>query len=182
MTTYTLSDVSEAGIMAQNRHAVEQLGLPTMLWCHVYLSKCLSSQNATSVNAITLEILCLALHVSNIRPLRKWQVVIAFLCYYITAFIFYTKRKKRKRSESVLWQKPLRPQLTLKSKVSTRKRYHKLSFRTKLGRSVGVTTVIQLVYLIPTRNWAIESFSFFIACVISVRMFSKTWTEKEIHR
>ena len=65
--------------------------------------------------------------------------------------------RKRKRSDSVLWQKPLHPQKVQKAtrqhktppKTSIRQR-----LRTDLGRSVGVTTATPLVWL--TRFWSAE--------------------------
>ena len=57
---------------------------------------------------------------------------------------------KRKRSDSVLWQKPLHRQKNAKSNVKTKKP-PKTSItqrlRTDLGRSVGVTIATQLVWL-----------------------------------
>ena len=61
----------------------------------------------------------------------------------------YLKRK-RKRSDSVLWQKPLHQQKCQKGKVTTQTTPQKSSIkqrlRTDLGRSVGVTTATQLVW------------------------------------
>ena len=63
--------------------------------------------------------------------------------------------RKRKRSDSVLWQKPLHQQKCQKGKVTTQTTSQKssitLRLRTDLGRSVGVTTatptdVVNLVY------------------------------------
>ena len=63
----------------------------------------------------------------------------------IRAFVMGLKRK-RKRSDSVLWQKPR--QKNHKSNVTTQKTPPKTSItqrlRTDLGRSVGVTIVIYL--------------------------------------
>ena len=42
-------------------------------------------------------------------------------------------KRKRKRSDSVLWQKPLRPQKTPKSNVTTRKRHHKIWLHNDCG-------------------------------------------------
>ena len=60
-------------------------------------------------------------------------------------------QRKRKRSDSVLWQKPLHQQKCQKGKVTTQTTPQKSSIkqrlRTDLGRSVGVTTAIQLVWL-----------------------------------
>ena len=58
-------------------------------------------------------------------------------------------KRKRKRSDSVLWQKPLHQQKCQKGKVTTQTTPQKSSItqrlRTDLGRSVGVTTATQLV-------------------------------------
>ena len=64
-------------------------------------------------------------------------------------------KRKRKRSDSVLWQKPLHQQKCQKDKVKTQTMQQKSSntqrLRTDLGRSVGVTTVTQLMWLIGLR-------------------------------
>ena len=56
-------------------------------------------------------------------------------------------KRKRKISDSVIWQKPLHPQS--KKQNDNTKTHPKTSItqqlRTDLGRSVGVTTVTQLV-------------------------------------
>ena len=66
----------------------------------------------------------------------------------------YTKRK-RKRFDSVLWQKPLHQQKCQKGKVTTQTTPQKSSIkqrlRTDLGRSVGVTKATQLVWLTGLR-------------------------------
>ena len=66
----------------------------------------------------------------------------------------YTQRK-RKRSDSVPWQKPLYQQKCQKGKVTTQTTPQKSSIkqrlRTDLGRSVGVTTATQLVWLTGLR-------------------------------
>ena len=58
--------------------------------------------------------------------------------------------RKRKRSDSVLWQKPLHQQKCQKGKVTTQTTPQKRSItqrlRTDLGRSVGVTIATQLVW------------------------------------
>ena len=63
----------------------------------------------------------------------------------------YISKRKRKRSDSVLWQKPLHQQKSQKGKVTTQTTPQKSSItkrlRTDLGQSVGVTTVTQLVWL-----------------------------------
>ena len=64
-------------------------------------------------------------------------------------------QRKRKRSDSVLWQKPLHQQKCQKGKVATQTTPQKISIkqrlRTDLGRSVGVTTATQLVWLTGLR-------------------------------
>ena len=50
---------------------------------------------------------------------------------------------KRKRSDSVVWQKPLHPQTNPKCNVKTQKGHQKL----RLGQSVGVMIATQLVCL-----------------------------------
>ena len=60
-------------------------------------------------------------------------------------------KRKRRRSDSVLWQKPLYKLIIRKPKdnIQTPKKTSSITqrLRTDLGRSVGVTTVIQLVWL-----------------------------------
>ena len=64
-------------------------------------------------------------------------------------------KRKRKRSDSVLWQKLLHQQKCQKGKVTTQTTPQKSSItqrlRTDLGRSVGVTTATQLVWLTGLR-------------------------------
>ena len=63
----------------------------------------------------------------------------------------FNKKRKKKRSDSVLWQKPLHRQKNPKSNVTTQKRHQKTlitqRLRTDLGRSVGVMKATQLVWL-----------------------------------
>ena len=67
----------------------------------------------------------------------------------------YDFMRKRKRSDSVLWQKPPHQQKCQKGKVTTQTTPQKSSItqrlRTDLGRSVGVTTATQLVWLTGLR-------------------------------
>ena len=60
-------------------------------------------------------------------------------------------KTKRRRSDPVLWQKPLHQQKCQKGKVTTQTTPQKFSIkqqlRTDLGRSVGVTKATQLVWL-----------------------------------
>ena len=64
-------------------------------------------------------------------------------------------KRKRKRSDSVLSQKPLHQQKCQKGKVTTQTTPQKSSIkqrlRTDLGRSVGVTKATQLVWLTGLR-------------------------------
>ena len=64
-------------------------------------------------------------------------------------------QRKGKRSDSVLWQKPLHQQKCQKGKVTTQTTPQKSSIKqrllTDLGRSVGVTTATQLVLLTGLR-------------------------------
>ena len=64
-------------------------------------------------------------------------------------------RTKRRRSDPVLWQKPLYQQKCQRDKVTTQTTPQKSSIkqqlRTDLGRSVGVTTATQLVWLTGLR-------------------------------
>ena len=72
-----------------------------------------------------------------------------------TILIKIYKQRKRKRSDSVLWQKPIHQQKCQKGKVTTKTTPQKSSItqrlRTDLGRSVGVTTATQLVWLTGLR-------------------------------
>ena len=74
-------------------------------------------------------------------------------CQWVTTPIYFGKHvlKTKRRSDSVLWQKPLYQQKCQKGKVKTRTTQQKSSIkqrlRTDLGRSVGVTTATQLVWL-----------------------------------
>ena len=65
--------------------------------------------------------------------------------------LFIDQKRKRKRSDSVLWQKPLHQQKCQKGKVTTQtnatKKFDYTALRTDLGRSVGVTAATQLVWL-----------------------------------
>ena len=64
---------------------------------------------------------------------------------------FMVFMRKGKRSDSVLWQKPIDQQKRQKGKVTTQTTPQKSSItqrlRTDLGRSVGVTTAAELVWL-----------------------------------
>ena len=68
----------------------------------------------------------------------------------IEIYLYWIKTKRR-RSDSVLWQKPLHQWKCQKGKVTTQTTPQKSSIkqrlRTDLGRSVGVTTATQLVWL-----------------------------------
>ena len=84
--------------------------------------------------------------------LDLWLEFALFSC----SALFRLYERKRKRSDSVLWQKPLHQQKCQKDKVTTQTTPQKSSIkqrlRTDLGRSVGVTTATQLVWL--TGLWA----------------------------
>ena len=75
--------------------------------------------------------------------------------YFDFLFLMVYTKRKRKRSDSVLWQKPLHQQKCQKGKVTTQTTPQKSSIkqrlRTDLGRSVGVTTATQLVWLTGLR-------------------------------
>ena len=64
-------------------------------------------------------------------------------------------KTERRRSDPVLWQKPLYQQKCQRDKVTTQTTPQKSSIkqqlRTDLGRSVGVTTATQLVWLTGLR-------------------------------
>ena len=70
-------------------------------------------------------------------------------------------KRKRKKSDSVLWQKPLHPQKCQKGKMTTQTTPQNISItqrlRTDLGRSVWVTTATQVSLLLwpklPTFWW-----------------------------
>ena len=84
----------------------------------------------------------------------NWSRVGTRITFLIQTSVCYTKRK-RKRSDSVIWQKPLHQQKCQKGKVTTQTTPQKSSIkqrlRTDLGRSVGVTTATQLVWLTGLR-------------------------------
>ena len=65
-------------------------------------------------------------------------------------------KTKRRRSDPVLWQKPLHQQKCQKGKVTTQTTPQKSSIkqqlRTDSGRSVGVITATQLLWLTSLRN------------------------------
>ena len=76
---------------------------------------------------------------------------VSFLCQHSTSIT----NTKRRRSDPVLWQKPLYQQKCQRGKVTTQTTPQKSSIkqqlRTDLGRSVGVTTATQLVWLTGLR-------------------------------
>ena len=65
--------------------------------------------------------------------------------------LLLSPKRKRKRSDSVLWQMPLHQQNYQKGKMTTQNNATKSSItqrlRTDLGRSVWVTTATKLVWL-----------------------------------
>ena len=70
---------------------------------------------------------------------------------YIKFFIKFCRKRERKRSNSFLWQKPLHSQKTKTKPKWQNKNATKTTITqrlpTELGRSVGVTTITQLVWL-----------------------------------
>ena len=78
-----------------------------------------------------------------------------FSVFKISLTLRIITKRKRKRSDSVLWQKPLHQQKCQKGKVTTQTTPQKSSIkqrlRTDLGRSVGVTKATQLVWLTGLR-------------------------------
>ena len=91
------------------------------------------------------------LRASKLSVLKLIEIVILWV-YYTIPFGFSFIKRKRKRSDSVLWQNPLHQQKCQKGKVTTQTTPQKSSItqrlRTNWGRSVGVTTATQLVWLI----------------------------------
>ena len=93
----------------------------------------------------------------------KWQKFVILIFFYVFIILivllllikYRLLMRKRKRSDSVLWQKPLHQQKCQKGKVTTQTTSQKCSIkqrlRTDLGRSVGVTTATQLVWLTGLR-------------------------------
>ena len=66
------------------------------------------------------------------------------------ARIWFPTKRKRKRSDSVLWQKPINPQNSKTQRPNTKnatKTSTAQPLRTDLGRSVEVTTAIPVVWL-----------------------------------
>ena len=117
---------------------------------------------------------------TKLRPTNALFFVLHFInCFHTTwryhcennyiclkNVIFFSKTKRR--SNPVLWQKPLYQQKCQRDKVTTQTTPQKSSIkqqlRTDLGRSVGVTTATQLVWLtglrahLPTpRNSKVQS-------------------------
>ena len=83
--------------------------------------------------------------------IQEWSKIQIYVDIYVVDDILKTRTKgKIRRSDSVLWQKPLCQQKIRKAMDNTKippKPSITQRFRTDLGRSVGVTTVIQLVWL-----------------------------------
>ena len=88
---------------------------------------------------------------ANKRKHIKW---LGCNCYR-KLLLLGVEQRKRKRSDSVLWQKPLHQQKCQKGKVTTQTTPQKSSIkqrlRTDLGRSVGLTKATQLVWLTGLR-------------------------------
>ena len=82
------------------------------------------------------------------KPCPKTTELVRCQLHVLFKLIF---KRKRKRSDSVLWQKPIYQQKCHKGKVTTQTTPQKSSItqrlQTDLGRSVGVTTATQLVWL-----------------------------------
>ena len=106
----------------------------------------------------------LPIDVDNVRKIASrliWTRMLSSCPRDITYHAFILKsstnghKRKRKRSDSVLWQKPLHQQKCQKGKATTQTTPQKSSIkqrlRTDLGRSVGVTTATQLVWLTGLR-------------------------------
>ena len=117
---------------------------------------CRACSDVTSVlfcRLINVDILWLFL---TIQMLYHWTVrqdtrrPVDQIHVQIIKYIY--KKHKRKRSDSVLWQKPIHQQKCQKGKVTTQTTQQKnfsitQQLRTDLGRSVGVTTATQLMWL-----------------------------------
>ena len=86
--------------------------------------------------------------------IRYARACSSYECFIMRARRLSSKRK-RKKSDSVLWQKPLHKQKCQKGKVTTQTTPQKSSIkqrlRTDLGQSVWVTTATQLVWLTGLR-------------------------------
>ena len=87
---------------------------------------------------------------SNVGSIYLFHTIVAQRMYHDLDPGYISKRK-RKRSDSVLWQKPLHPQKNPKSNMTTKKKQRKTAItrllRTDLGQSVGVMTATQLLWL-----------------------------------
>ena len=88
----------------------------------------------------------------SIFPICVWH---EYTNYNAHELVVYIHERKGKRSDSVLWQKPLHQQKCQKGTVTTQTTPQKSSItqrlRSDLGRSVGVTTATQLVWLTGLR-------------------------------
>ena len=89
---------------------------------------------------------------------KSWHIpdlysILYLLPFSLCQYMYWGKtfKTKRRRSDPVLWQKPLHQQKCQKGKVTTQTTPQKCSIkqqlRTDLGRSVGVATATQLVWL-----------------------------------
>ena len=82
---------------------------------------------------------------------KNWSTCIMFSLYLCKVKLILMKTKRR-RSDQVLWQKPLYQQKCQRGKVATQttpqKSFIKQQLRTDLGRSVGVTTATQQITIV----------------------------------
>ena len=96
-----------------------------------------------------------------------------------------SEKTKRRRSDPVLWQKPLHQQKCQRGKVTTQTTPQKSSIkqqlRTDLGRPVGVTTATQLVWLTwftgPPSHSPVRTPNTY-----SVVSYEMNWTYTKIYR
>ena len=97
-----------------------------------------------------------------VLPVFTWKLIVTHLSKILSVdnskvwvINLGLQRTKRRRSDPVLWQKPLYQQKCQRDKVTTQttpqKSSNKQQLRTDLGRSVGVTTATQLVWLTGLR-------------------------------
>ena len=150
---------------------------PRELGCHPYLSKDVPDFAEMSISSYYLPISCTCralLHdwysFANTSGNKTWNSLLyeAWFCYLfciswyqkidflIWKVLYVDIKTKRRRSDPVLWQKPLHKQKCQKGKVTTQTTPQKSSIkqrlRTDLGRSVGVcnyshpTGVVNLVH------------------------------------
>ena len=95
--------------------------------------------------------------------------------------------QKRKKSDSVLWQKPFHPQKESKTECDNTKTPTKISItkwlRTDLGRPVGVSIVTQLVWLcMPSINALSLILQKIWSRLIACDRQTDRWTEERTDR